>query len=173
MKKAVLLIVILFVVFLAIYLAAQDCHYVGAAACKLCHKSELQGRQYPIWEASLHARSFANLGTDKAAEVGKAMGVTNPAESPQCLGCHAPLTAKAPELAAEGVTCEVCHGPGSAYRKLAVMQDKAKAAANGLAVFADAGAIEAYCLSCHQSAHGKAFDFKAAWDSIKHPIPAK
>jgi hypothetical protein len=173
MKKAFLIMIILLVAVLAIFLAAQDRPYVGAAGCKLCHKSELQGRQYTIWEASLHAKSFANLSTDKAAEIGKATGVANPAENLHCLGCHAPLAAKAPELTAEGVSCEVCHGPGSAYRKLAVMQDKAKAVANGLVVDADAGAIETRCLKCHQNAHGKAFDFKTAWDLIKHPAPAK
>jgi hypothetical protein len=173
MKKAVLILIVLTVAVLALFLAAQDRTYVGASACKLCHKSENQGRQYPIWEASLHAKSFASLATDKAAEIGKAMGVSKPAESPHCLGCHAPLAAKAPELKAEGVSCEVCHGAGSGYRKLPIMQDRAKAVANGLVLYADASAIQAHCLGCHQNPHGKAFDFKAAWELIKHPVPAK
>ena len=96
-----------------------------------------------------------------------------PGRTPQCLGCHAPLAAKAPDLKEEGVTCEVCHGPGSAYRKLSVMQDRAKAVENGLVLYGDASAIQAQCLACHQSAHGLAFDFKKAWDAVKHPIPGK
>jgi hypothetical protein len=83
------------------------------------------------------------------------------------------LAAKAPELKAEGVTCEVCPGPGSGYRKLNIMQDQAKAVQNGLVLYADAGAIEAHCLKCHQNAHDVPFDFKKAWDNIKHPVPAK
>jgi hypothetical protein len=173
MKKAVLILIVLTVAVLALFLAAQDRTYVGASACKLCHKSENQGRQYPIWEASLHAKSFASLGTDKAAEIGKAMGVSKPAESPHCLGCHAPLAAKAPELKAEGVSCEVCHGPGSAYKTLSVMKDKAEAAKNGLVVYADRSAIQSLCLRCHQNAQGKVFDFDASWEKIEHPVPGK
>jgi Cytochrome c554 and c-prime len=173
MKRAIIVLIALTVAALTLFLAAQDRTYVGASACKLCHKSEPQGRQYTLWEASLHAKSFANLSSPKAAEIGKAMGVANPPESPQCLGCHAPLAAKAPALKAEGVSCEVCHGPGSGYRKLPIMQDKAKAVQNGLVLYADASAIEAHCLACHQNPHGVAFDFKKAWDTIKHPVPAK
>lgn len=174
MKKILLLILIVAtVVALALFLAAQERTYVGSSACKLCHKSEQQGRQYTLWEATLHAKSFASLSTAKAAEIGKAMGVAAPPESPQCLGCHAPLAAKAPAFKAEGVTCEVCHGAGSGYRKLNIMQDQAKAVQNGLVHYADAGAIEAHCLGCHQNPHGVAFDFKKAWDKIKHPVPAK
>jgi hypothetical protein len=173
MKRTTIVLAVLSVAALALFLAAQDRTYVGSSACKLCHKSEQQGRQYTIWESSAHARAFASLSTDKAAEIGKARGVANPAESPQCLGCHAPLAAKVPALKAEGVTCEVCHGAGSAYRKLNVMQDKAKAVENGLILYADAAAVEAHCLKCHQSSEGPAFDFKKAWDKIKHPRPAK
>ena len=48
-----------------------------------------------------------------------------------------------------------------------------KAVQNGLVLYPDAGAIEAHCLKCHQDAHGIAFDFKKAWDLIKHPVPGK
>jgi hypothetical protein len=164
---------VLSVVALTLLVSAKAPSYVGASACKLCHKAELQGRQYTIWAASAHGKSFAALSTDKAAAVAKDMGVVDPAENAHCLGCHAPLTAKAPELKAEGVTCEVCHGAGSDYRKLAIMEDEAKAVQNGLVLYPDAGAVQAHCLQCHQNAHGTSFDFKAAWDAIKHPVPAK
>lgn len=173
MKKAIFLIVAVAVAAFALLLAAKEYAYVGASACKLCHKAELQGRQYVIWEASLHAKSFTSLTTPKALEVGKGMGVTNPPENAQCLGCHAPLAGKDPELKGEGVTCEVCHGAGSGYRKLNIMQDKEKAVQNGLVLYADAGAIQAHCMQCHQNPHGKAFEFKAAWETIKHPVPVK
>jgi hypothetical protein len=147
--------------------------HVGASACKLCHKAELQGRQFVIWEGSPHAKSFASLSTPRAAEIGKEMGVADTRTSAQCLGCHAPLAAKVPDLKEEGVTCEVCHGPGSAYRKLSLMQDRAKAVENGLVLYGDASSIQAHCLECHQSAHGVAFDFRKAWDAVKHPIPGR
>ncbi len=153
--------------------AAQEFTYVGAAKCQMCHRTEKQGRQYPIWEAGLHSKSLTALTTPQAAETAKSMNVANPSESPHCLGCHSPLAAKAPELKAEGVSCEVCHGPGSEYRKLSIMKDPAAAAKNGLITYPDKAAIQAQCLKCHQNAHGRTFDFDAAWDKVKHPIPAK
>jgi len=174
MKKVLLLVVVvLTVVFLALLLTAQDRKYVGASACKLCHKAELQGRQYAIWQGSAHAGSFAALSTEAAAAIAKEAGVADAAGSPHCLGCHAPLADKAPDLKAEGVTCEACHGPGSAYKKLNIMQDHDKAVKNGLVAYPDASAVEAGCLACHESAHGKVFDFEKAWGSIKHPVPAR
>jgi len=174
MKKTFLFLFAVTVVVLAVLLAAKENSYVGASDCKLCHKAELQGRQFVIWQSNLHAKAFANLKTPKAVEIGRAVGVADPAENAQCLGCHAPLAAKAPELKDEGVTCEVCHGPGSAYKKLNIMMDREKAAQNGLVLYnADPAAIQAHCLKCHQNPHGNPFDFGAAWDKIKHPIPGR
>ncbi len=158
---------------LVLFVAAQEFTYVGAAKCQICHRTEKQGRQYPIWEAGLHSKSFTALSTPQAADVAKSMNVSNPAENAVCLGCHSPLAAKAPELKAEGVTCEVCHGPGSEYRKLNIMKDPAAAAKSGLITYPDKAAIQAQCLKCHQNAHGRAFDFNAAWEKVKHPVPGK
>lgn len=158
---------------LGILLLAKERSYVGASACKLCHKAELQGRQYVIWESTPHARAYADLATPTAAEIAKEAGVSDPRTNAQCLGCHAPLAAEGPELAAEGVSCEVCHGPGSDYKKLNIMMDRAKAVQNGLILYPDPGAIQAHCLKCHQSAHGRFFDFQTSWDIIKHYVPEK
>jgi hypothetical protein len=158
---------------LAAALPGQNSTYVGAQKCALCHKADARGAQYKIWQNSRHSKSFEALQSPKAAEAAKSMGVDKPAESPQCLKCHVPLFDKAPEIKEEGVTCEVCHGPGSAYRKLPVMQDRAKAAANGLILYGGPDAIKAQCLTCHADAHGIKFDFEASWAKIKHPIPGK
>jgi hypothetical protein len=152
---------------------AQDLTYVGAQKCAVCHKSEAQGRQFPVWESTKHPKTFEALASPKAADAAKAMGVDKPADDPRCLKCHAPLADKAPELKAEGVSCEVCHGPGSAYRKLNVMKDKAEAQKNGLILYGSPDAIKAQCLKCHENPHGIAFDFASAWDKIKHPVPKK
>jgi hypothetical protein len=154
-------------------LPAQDRTYVGAKKCEICHKSEAQGRQYLIWEGTLHARSYEALTSAKAAEAAKAMGSDKPSEDPKCLKCHAPLSEKAPELKAEGVSCETCHGPGSAYRKLNIMKDRALAAQNGLVLYGSPEAIKAQCLTCHDNPHGITFDFAAAWEKVKHPVPKK
>lgn len=168
---------ILVLVFTAAFLAAATADapaYVGAAKCKDCHRTEKQGKQHPIWEAGLHSRAFANLKTDKSKPYAEAAGVTGPVEqAPACLKCHAPLFDKSPDLAAEGVSCEACHGAGSLYRKLNIMMNRDKSVQNGLVVYADQAAIKAQCLTCHADAHGIVLDFAAGWEKIKHYRPKK
>jgi hypothetical protein len=158
---------------LAIPAISQEFAYVGAQKCQVCHKSETQGRQYLIWEASKHSKSQEALTSPKAADACKSMGVDKPAEDPRCLKCHSPLAAKAPELKTDGVSCEVCHGPGSEYKKLSVMKDKAAAVKNGLILYGSPDAIKAQCLKCHENPHGVSFDFASYWEKIKHPVPGK
>lgn len=172
MRKSAIFLSILIVV-IGAFLLAQDFTYVGAGKCKMCHKSEKRGQQYVLWEQSKHSQSFTVLSSEKAAEVAQAAGVTNPAESAECLKCHSPLATKAPELKEEGVTCEVCHGPGSAYRKLSIMKSREESVKNGLIAYNSPDEIKAHCLNCHENAHNKTFDFTAAWEKIKHPVPEK
>jgi hypothetical protein len=171
--KKVLVLTGLAAVVLVLALVGQQFTYVGAQKCAMCHKSEAQGRQYVIWEGTKHAKSLEALTSPKAAEAAKAMGVDKPAEDARCLKCHAPLADKAAELKAEGVSCETCHGPGSAYRKLNIMKDKAESAKNGLVLYGSPEAIKAQCMTCHENPHGIKLDFAAAWDKIKHPVPSK
>lgn len=157
----------------AAFLLSQTPAYVGAAKCAVCHKTETQGKQYPIWQSSKHSQSFAALNSPEAAEIAASGNIPNPAASPDCLKCHAPLYDKAAELKAEGVTCEVCHGPGSEYKKLTIMKDRALAKQNGLVVYENADAVKKQCLTCHADAHGKSFDFAVAVEKIKHNKPAQ
>jgi hypothetical protein len=168
MKKSMALTVILLGGCLAGMLLAQDFVYVGSAKCQICHKTESQGQQYPIWQKSEHATSFQDLSRPDAQKL-----ASDAPTNAKCLACHAPLADKAPELKAEGITCEVCHGPGSEYKKLSLMKNKDEAVKNGLILYANAEAIKAQCLKCHQNAHNKAFDCTAYWDKIKHAIPQK
>jgi hypothetical protein len=158
---------------LAIPALSEDFSYVGAQKCQICHKTEKQGQQFGIWEASKHAKSVAALTSPQAAENAKAMGVEKPADDPRCLKCHSPLAAKVAELKPDGVSCEVCHGPGSEYKKLSVMKDKAESAKNGLILYGSPDAIKTKCMGCHENSHGKTFDFASSWEKIKHPVPGK
>ncbi len=173
MKKSFVTLVLLSVFVLALSLVGQNFTYVGAAKCAVCHKTEKQGRQYPIWQETKHSQSISALSSPQAAEVAKQANVQNPAESPDCLKCHAPLYEKAAELKAEGVTCEICHGPGSEYKKLSIMKDQALSKQNGLIVYESPEAVKKQCLTCHENAHGKSFDFAAAVEKIKHNMPAE
>ena len=166
--KRVLLITIAFVslVFI-ISLSSQDFTYVGAAKCKICHRSETQGKQFPIWEESLHSKSFTALTSDEAKAIS-----SNASENPECLKCHAPLSAKAPELKGEGVTCEACHGPGSLYKKMSIMKNREESVKNGLIAYDSTEAMKKQCLTCHLG-HDKPFDFDTAWSKIKHTKPGE
>lgn len=170
MKKTLIFFAVMAVA--AAGLSSQTFTYVGAAKCAICHKTETQGQQYPIWQGSKHSQSPAALSSPQAAEYAKQANVQNPVESPDCLKCHAPLYDKAAELKAEGVTCEVCHGAGSEYKKLNIMKDVALAKQNGLVVYDNQDAIKKQCLTCHANAHGKSFDFATAIEKIKHNKPA-
>jgi hypothetical protein len=171
MKRIILLVVLLVGIIFISNLLSQDFTYVGAAKCKMCHRTEKQGQQFPLWEARKHSQSFSALSSDKAKEIAQGAGVANPAESPDCLNCHAPLAAKAPEFKEEGVGCEACHGPGSAYKKMSVMKDHAESVKNGMTEYGSPEAIKKQCLSCHENAHETTFDFDAAWEKVKHPRP--
>jgi len=171
MRKTIFLVVAVGFILGIILTAQTNFTYVGASKCSMCHKSEKQGQQYPIWEKSKHATSLNALSSPQAASIAQSAGVSNPADSPQCLKCHSPLYEKAAELKAEGVTCEVCHGPGSEYRKLNIMKDRELAAKNGLILYGSEEVIKKQCLTCHANAHGKSFDFALSWAKIKHPVP--
>ncbi len=173
MKKVLLIVIPAIALIFILSLFSQEFTYIGAGKCKICHKSEKQGRQYPIWEENQHSKSFAALSSPDAAARAKEMGVAHPSESPECFKCHAPLYEKAPDLKEEGVTCEVCHGAGSAYKKLKIMKSREESVKNGLIAYKSPEAIKKMCLSCHEKAHGKAFDFEASWEKLKHPVPEK
>lgn len=166
-------LVALTAVVLALSLVGQNFTYVGASKCAVCHKTDKQGQQMLIWQESSHAKAAAAPGSADGAKIAQAAGVSNPPENPACLKCHAPLFEKAPELKSEGVTCEVCHGPGSEYKKITIMKDRALARQNGLVVYESVEAIKKQCLTCHENAHGKSFDFASSWEKIKHNKPAE
>jgi len=155
---------------------AQAGHaYAGVKTCGMCHKTEKQGSQLSIWEASKHSKAYVTLTTAAANDIAKAKGFATPAaETPDCLKCHA-IAGDAKALVTDGVQCEICHGAGADYKGLTVMKNEAQAVAAGLIAFPDKAAVEAKCKTCHNSSSptAKAFNFGEAWDKIKHPVPPK
>ena len=169
MKKSILILGLFVMVIALAGLYSGQFTYVGSGKCKLCHKTEKQGEQFPKWEARMHSKSYVALTTDKAKELS-----ADPLNDEICLKCHVPLAGKADdEILKEGVNCEVCHGAGSDYKKLTVMKDHAKAVEAGLVDYPDEEAIKKQCLTCHENAHDKPFDFAAAWEKVKHPKPGE
>ncbi|MBI3273261.1 MAG: cytochrome C554 [Planctomycetes bacterium] len=150
--------------------------YLGVDKCKDCHKAKTKGDQYGQWTESKHARAFESLASDEARKIAKEKGVADPQKAPECLKCHVTAFGIAKERLGDkfkleqGVQCEACHGPGGDYFKMEVMKDREKAKANGLVL-----PTEAVCVTCHNknSPTFKSFDFKAEFDQVKHPLPAK
>jgi hypothetical protein len=147
--------------------AQAKAKYVGEKMCAPCHRGAQKGSQAEIWEKSDHAKAYKTLETPEADKIAKEKGLKTAAkDSPACLKCHTIGDGK------DGVTCEACHGPGSEYKSMAVMKDRAKALASGLLIASNDPKV---CEKCHNSESPtfKKFDYKASWEKIKHPMPKK
>ena len=153
--------------------------FVGAEVCGPCHKTDKQGKQLEIWQNSAHSKAFQTLQTKEADEVAKKAGFTTPAaETEACLKCHTSgynwdkslLGAKFKMT--DGVQCETCHGPGSHYKSIKIMKERAAAVQNGLKLYEKP---EELCITCHNSESPtfKEFEFSAMWEKIKHPVPGE
>lgn len=155
-------------------LSAQDFEYVGAAKCKICHNKPATGQQYKIWSESLHAKAMASLSNEKSLAYAKEHNIADPAKDPKCLKCHSTAggikeSLNAGITVAEGVSCESCHGPGSAYKTNAIMKDKAVAQKNGMII-----PDQKLCEKCHNKENPfyKPFNYEEKKAKIAHPNKA-
>ena len=158
--------------------AKPEYTYIGVAKCKTCHKKEATGDQFGIWSKGPHAKAYETLASEASVAKAKELGLGNPQEEPQCLGCHVTAFAVWDDLAnqtitkEEGVSCESCHGPGSGYKSLktmkAITEGTVEAASVGLAI-----PDEATCKGCHNpdNPFHKEFVFKDSYAKIAHDIP--
>ncbi len=80
--------------------AGQD-QYRGAAYCQSCHPQE-----YREWQNSLMANATTEVLFEHRS---RQLAWMMPED--RCLACHAPLVGQGVKKE-EGVSCEVCHGPG-------------------------------------------------------------
>lgn len=149
--------------------------FIGAEACKFCHKADEKGNQHAMWLKTAHAKAYETLATDAAKKITAAKGLgDNPQVVGECLSCHVTGHGAKPELlgkkysVAEGVSCESCHGAGGEYKKKAIMEDRAASIAAGLII-----PDEKTCRTCHneKSPSFKGFDFATAYAKIAHPNP--
>lgn len=146
--------------------------YAGVLACGSCHKGPMMGYQFSKWRMSPHAQAYAVLATPKGYEIAAKQGFEgNPQANTTCLSCHSTAYHDIAGGAAgaysldEGVGCEGCHGPGSAYSPEAIMRDPRAAKAAGLREI-----TRDTCLGCHEDPHDNPFDFDEAMQKIAHPI---
>jgi hypothetical protein len=170
-KKVILLASIL--MFFAYMIKAQDLKYIGASKCKMCHNSEKSGQQFKNWSESKHASAMLSLKSEKALEYAKKNNIGDPSKEPKCLKCHSTASGvDAGKLESitidEGVSCESCHGPGSAYKAMNIMKDHDLCMKNGLII-----PTQELCEKCHNKENPfyKPFDFKTSVEKISHPRP--
>lgn len=183
MKRIIALLILVFIFMLGVSFSfaqtpSDSTHkFVGAGKCKLCHSADKIGAQFKIWEASNHARAFADLASDSAKAVAKARGIDDPQKAPQCLKCHEtgygqPAAAfDAAFDATQGVQCESCHGAGNDYWKMSTMKDIHSKKIDGAQVGLVVPTAET-CTKCHnqESPFFHGFDFKTYDQKIAHPL---
>lgn len=175
---------------LATVKAEGDKTYIGSSKCKICHNAKKDGEIWNVWKASSHAKAFETLSSEEAIAVAKEKGIAKPpSEAPECLKCHVtaadPATGAVPAgvIAKDGISCEACHGPGSLH------QEDGKKKKKGEEVDLSVNQhrpTEADCVKCHNADNPTwkedrytkedgtktGFDFKQAYEKIKHEIPA-
>jgi hypothetical protein len=154
-------------------LSAQTFKYIGADKCKMCHNKPATGDQYKKWQDGLHSKSLKSLSSQASLDYAKKNNIANPAKEAKCLKCHSTYDAVAANLrggilATEGVSCESCHGPGSAYKSPTIMKNQKMAMQNGL-IMPD----QKLCVTCHnpENPFHKEFKFEAYVAKIAHPDP--
>jgi Cytochrome c554 and c-prime len=103
--------------------------YTGPGSCSspACHggvqprdQTTVLQNEYATWVVrDKHAHAFVNLTNPVGMRIAKIMGLPSPDTAPRCLACHA-LDVPADQRArtfdlTDGVGCENCHGPASAW----------------------------------------------------------
>lgn len=175
---------------LVLVVAASAADYIGSDKCKICHKKDTSGEQYPIWSQGPHAGSFETLKSDQSKAIAKKMGLkVAPHQAPECLKCHVtgwgaggyqldvdPADARAVKVNDDlaRVGCESCHGAGEEYKSKKVMLG----IFNGEMKGADYGLLEITeksCTSCHNSESPtyKKFVYAERVKEILHPVPPR
>ena len=154
---------------------AEEFQYVGNKMCMGCHRAE-----FKAWQNDYHAQALDDLKPGVKAEAKTKCGLDpqkDYTDDASCLPCHATGYGKPAKSKADlsNVGCESCHGPGSGYRNIKIMNKKKykenREAQHKLAV--EAGLVEpteALCVECHndKSPTWKGFDYDKMIGDVDH-----
>jgi hypothetical protein len=145
--------------------------YVGSASCRACHSSAEADGPFDHWARGRHREAWVSLTSEEARALAASReeyrDMTDPSLDQRCLMCH--VTASQNPDARwepgvngrdEGVGCEACHGPGSAYATLENMSDPEAFLANG-------GRIPDV-LTCRECHRDERFDHRERRERIRH-----
>jgi hypothetical protein len=95
--------------------AAASCH----GAVRPVTGSRLLQTEYSTWIVQdKHAKATDVLSNPVSVRMARLLGLPRADTAPKCLACHAldvPEAQRARTFATEGVSCEACHGPASAW----------------------------------------------------------
>jgi hypothetical protein len=108
-------------------LAAPSFRVQGVGSCTAagCHNANgpagSEGSEYSTWAGrDKHARAYEALRDSRSISMIRNLGWgTKAHEDVRCLACHASTDAQgptSPEILADGVGCENCHGPSEKWR---------------------------------------------------------
>ena len=171
-KKNLLLVCLS--LFLVNTISAQTYKYIGADKCKMCHNKPATGEQYKKWLTDPHSKALKTLSGQASLDYAKKNGIADPAKEAKCLKCHstyekAGAGLRGGILPEEGVSCESCHGAGSAYKSPTIMKNIELAKTNGLVL-----PTKELCVTCHnkENPFHKEFNYEAFVAKIAHPNPA-
>ncbi len=160
-KQAARIFLILLSVSIANTCLAEDVPpFDGRKKCSSCHKS-----QYKSWKKTAHAKALSSLQPKIKSEAKLKAGLDpdkDYSEDKKCIGCHVTgfeheggYDPEDPSKYLIGVSCEMCHGPGSEYRLIhrkAGERFERKQKTTARQVLADAGEEFHFlerCKTCH------------------------
>ncbi len=106
-----------------------DAMYIGSASCSSsnCHgagiaqkKSNVRQNEFNTWfNHDPHATAYRALESKQGQQIANNLGLGDATEAQICLNCHTTNVSATKRTdrfrAAEGVSCEGCHGPGSLW----------------------------------------------------------
>lgn len=162
---------------LALHCTAQTppAQYTGPGSCasSSCHgavqpktDTDIQQTEYSTWVVQdKHAKAYTVLTNAQSKRIARNLGLPEPAEkSAKCLACHAldvPAARRARTFELDdGVSCESCHGPASAWLGPHTSKNWKHEDSVRLGMYDSKDLVKRseLCLSCHLGTADKSVD---------------
>ena len=154
---------------------AQASQYTGPGSCasSSCHgavqpktDTDVQRTEYSTWAVQdKHAKAYSVLTNAQSKRIARNLGLPEPAEkSAKCLACHAldvPANRRARTFELDdGVSCESCHGPASAWLGPHTSKNWTHEQSLRLGMYDTKDLVKRteLCLSCHLGTADKSVD---------------
>jgi hypothetical protein len=147
------------------FVNSRQAKYIGPGSCSAssCHGgiqpqsvTHVLQNEYSTWVIQdKHAKSFQSLQNPVSVRMAKILGISHADTSEKCLACHAlfvPAAEKGREFDfSEGVSCESCHGPASAWLGPNAAKTFARQQSVALGMYDTSNLIlrAEKCASCH------------------------